>query len=109
MSQTRKESRERRKKHIRKNLEGTAEKPRIYVFKSNKYFYVGAADDIENKVLSTAHADRNVEAAGKLGKEFGDKLKKLKVEKAVFDRSGYKFHGVVKAVADGIVESGIKI
>lgn len=109
MKKSRKEARNRRKRHIRSTVNGTAEVPRVFVFKSNKKVYVGAADDNQNKVLKSLVADRKIAEAEKLGEEIAKVLKKMKIEKVVFDRSGYKFHGVVKAVAEGLTKTGISI
>lgn len=95
--------------HIRKTVNGTEEKPRVYVFLSNKHLYVSAANDDSGKVLSTVAAGKNVKEAGKAGEAFGKKLKELGVENAWFDRSGYKFHLRLNAVVEGIRKSGISI
>lgn len=108
MTLNRKDRREKRRKHIRKSLHGTAEKPRIFVYKSNAYLYVGAADDDAQKVLMSSSTDKGLAKAEKLGEEFGKKLVKAKYETVVFDRSGYKYHGNVQAVADGMRKAGLK-
>ena len=109
MLKTKKERRIRRKKHIRKSVVGTAGRPRVYLFKSNKYIYVGAADDSSHKVHFSVRVGNSHDEAVKAGKEAAKKLKALKVEEVVFDRSGYKYHGKVQAVADTLRESGIKL
>jgi large subunit ribosomal protein L18 len=105
----------RRKKSIRKKISGTDVKPRISVFRSNNHIYVQAIDDISAKTLA-AGSDKDikdkgkpVEVAEKLGELIGSKLKESKIESAVFDRSGYKYHGKVKAIAEGIRKSGLKV
>jgi large subunit ribosomal protein L18 len=108
--------REQRKLHVRKNLEGTPEMPRMTVFKSNRYLYVQVVDDAAGATLASASTleeslkgiKRNVEGAGKLGEEIGKRLKDKKVAKVVFDRNGYKYHGIVKAIADGARKAGIE-
>ena len=116
MTMTRKEKRERRRKHIRKNLAGTAAVPRLSVFRSNRYLFVQAVDDEANKVV-TAMSEKTLkekkdesplERAGRLGKEFGKMLKEKKIDALVFDRGGYKYHGRVASFADGVREAGIK-
>jgi len=108
--------RDQRKIHVRKNIEGTLEKPRMTVFKSNKYLYVQVIDDTEGKTLVSASSleeslkaiKRNVEGAAKLGEEIGKRLKEKNVATVVFDRNGYKYHGIVKAIADGARKAGIQ-
>ena len=106
---TKKDRRYRRKKHIRKALSGTAEKPRVYVFKSNKTFYASVANDDEGKVLFGMKSTKGVEKVKKLGKKFATALKKKKIEIAVFDRSGYKYHGAITAFVEELRANGIKI
>lgn len=106
----------RRKKSVRKNLSGTADRPRISVFRSNKYIYVQAIDDV-SRVTLVGLSERNVkidnklskvEKANQIGESFGKLMKEKKIDQAVFDRSGYRYHGRVKALADGVRNSGIK-
>lgn len=98
-----------RKKHIRKKVSGTATKPRVYVFKSNTYLYAGAADDSKGVVLLGVKGARTVKGAQELGKKVATDLKKKKIDVAVFDRSGYIYHGVVAAFAQSMRDNGIKI
>ncbi len=99
--------RERRKVAIRQRVHGSAEKPRVFVHRTNKYLYVGAANDDNHEVLCSAFDKKGVKNAKKLGEKFGKLLSKKDVKSVVFDRSGYKYHGQVKALADAIRESGI--
>lgn len=108
MKSSKKDSRTRRKLSIRKKLHGTSERPRVYVYKSNKSMYVGVADDTTGKVMLADKAPKNIEAAKELGKKMSGELKKLKIESIVFDRSGYKYHGRVQAFADSLREGGIQ-
>lgn len=101
--------REKRKRHIRKHVNGTDIKPRIYVYKSNKYINSGVANDQTGKVLFGNMQDRNAAGAKKLGEEIAKLLKSKKIETAVFDRSGYKYHGILVAFVDTLREKGIKI
>jgi len=104
-----------RRQHVRKNIAGTAELPRMTVFKSNRYIYVQVIDDSAGSTLASASSleealkgfKRNVEGAGRLGEEIGKRLKDKSVAKVVFDRNGYKYHGIVKAIADGARKAGI--
>lgn len=109
MAKTRKYNRERRKLHIRKSVSGTAEKPRVFVFRSNKYMYVGVANDDQGVVLTSMKSGKTVEACKKMGAEFGKKLQEMKIKNACFDRAGYKYHSRLDALVAGIREVGIKI
>ncbi len=107
----------RRKLSIRKSISGTAEIPRICTVKSNKHIMVQVIDDVTAKTLFTVQtfgknkvADKgNLETAAIVGKTVGDKLQGLNVKKAVFDRNGKKYCGVISAVATSIRETGIQI
>lgn len=101
------EARERRKKHIRKNLSGTKETPRVFVFKSNKKFYIGVANDEENKVLMSSMANKNEKDIKSLAKDVSKKLKKF--DKLVFDRSGYKYHGLIKTFVEELRSNKVNI
>lgn len=104
----------RRKLRVRGKISGTAAAPRISVFKSNKHLYVQVIDDVagntlcaisnvgEYKSLKVTVAD-----AEKLGAALGEKMKALNLTKAVFDRNGNLYHGVIKALADGTRKAGI--
>lgn len=107
----------RHRKHlrIRSRASGTAEKPRIVVYRSLQATYVQAIDDTTGKVLAQA-SDLHVKAkSGKpldramdVGRRLGEGLKEKKVTTALFDRAGYKYHGRVKAIAEGARETGLK-
>ena len=105
-----------RKIHIRKSIFGTAERPRMTVTRSNKNISVQVIDDVEGKTLASistmekefAALKPNVEDAAKLGEALGARLKDAKITKVVFDRNGYLYHGVVKALADGARKAGIE-
>lgn len=110
----------RKKAHIRKTLSGTADCPRVSVFRSAKHIYAQAIDDVVGQTLvSISTRDKEIKgkiegftgnkaAASATGKIFGEKLKEKGLTKVVFDRNGFLFHGRVKSLADGIRESGIK-
>ncbi len=108
--------RDQRKMHVRKNLEGTPERPRMTVFKSNRYLYVQVIDDLAGTTLAAASTleeslkavKANLEGGAKLGEEIGKRLKDKKIGTVVFDRNGYKYHGIVKAIADGARKAGIE-
>jgi large subunit ribosomal protein L18 len=109
----------RRKVTIRLRVTGTAERPRLSVFRSARHVYVQAIDDGSGRVLAaasdteegirTALAGRpKKERARQVGKAIGEKLLALKVEAVVFDRNGFIYHGRVKEVADGARDAGLK-
>lgn len=105
-----------RKFHIRKHLSGTAQTPRMSVFKSNKNLYVQVIDDETSKTLlsiSTLEKDfetmkPNVVTATKIGEILGKRMIEKNITSVVFDRNGYLYHGVIKAIADGARSAGIK-
>lgn len=107
----------RRKLSLRKKVIGSADKPRLSVTKSNKHLRVQAIDDVASKTLfsvqtygKTKAADSaNAEGAKKVGANVAASLKKSNLSKAVFDRSGKQYTGVIKALADSIRENGIQI
>ena len=107
----------RRKKHGRKVVQGTPERPRMSVYKSAKHIYIQVIDDQSGTTI--AHANNlekdnrsipsNIEGAAKLGEIIGERLKEKKITNVVFDRNGFAYHGKVKAIADGARKSGITI
>jgi large subunit ribosomal protein L18 len=104
-----------RKVHIRKRLHGTAERPRMTVSRSNSNIAVQVIDDDTGCTLasvSTLEKDlsalkANIASGTKVGEEIGRRLKEKNITAVVFDRNGYLYHGVVKAVADGARSAGI--
>jgi large subunit ribosomal protein L18 len=94
----------RRHKKIRSVLSGTAERPRLSVFKSNKFIYAQIIDDVKGHTIAQASS----KDAKELGIEIAKKAKTLKIDKIVFDRSGYLYTGKIKAVADSAREGGLK-
>ena len=108
-----------RKVHIRLRVTGTAERPRLSVFRSARYVYAQAIDDTTGRVLAAAsELDANVKTqlAGKakkerariVGKAVGDKLVASGVKAVVFDRNGFIYHGRVKEIADGARDAGLQ-
>ena len=105
---------------IRKKISGTAERPRMAVYKSLKQIYAQLIDDSDGKtILSASSLSKDIfeditKAKGKIdkskivGKYLAEKAKEKGIEKVVFDRSGYRYHGRVQAVADGAREGGLK-
>ena len=108
-----KEKRRIRRKKIRAKISGTKSRPRLSVFRSDRYIYAQLVDDQENKVILAVNdlkldKERKVERGKEVGKLVAQKAKELGVKEIVFDRSGYKYHGRVKAVAEGAREGGLK-
>lgn len=102
------------KYRIRKSVSGTAAKPRLSVYRSNKAIYCQLIDDV-NQVTLAAASTKNVDASGarieqskKVGQLIAEKAKAANIEDVVFDRNGYVYHGRVKALADGAREGGLK-
>lgn len=101
-----------RKKRIRAKISGDLQRPRISIFKSLSNLQVQVVDDKQGRTLlalttKEAKLKNNVEGAKKLGKLLAEKCLKKKIEKIVFDRSGYKFHGKIKSLAEGAREGGL--
>jgi len=112
------QTKQRRTTRVRSKIFGTNKRPRLSVFRSNKHVYVQLVNDGEGKTLislgdmnlsKTMMKDKTkVEIAGLLGEEIAKKAKLKKISSIVFDRGGYKYHGRVKAVAEGARKGGLK-
>jgi large subunit ribosomal protein L18 len=105
--------REKRRRRSRSRIYGTTECPRLCVFRSLLGIYAQMIDDTKGKTLASVRTKElkdknNIEGANKLGKLMAKKCKDKKIEKAVFDRGGYKYHGKIKAFAEGAREGGLK-
>ena len=110
------EARIRRHIRVRKNISGTPEMPRLNVFRSNKAIYAQVIDDVAGTTLVSSSSlelkiknGGNIEAAKAVGKDVAEKCKKAKINKVVFDRGGYLYHGRVAALADAAREAGLEI
>ena len=108
-------ARERRHKRVRGKIAGTAERPRLVVFRSNRGIEAQLVDDLEGKTLAAASwlhlksfKGSKSEQAAEVGKLLAANAKQAKVEAVVFDRGGYLYHGRVKALADAAREGGLK-
>ena len=104
--------RERRHKRIRARVSGTTERPRLAVFKSNKFMYAQLIDDTAGKTLASASDIKGgkgtkAERAAIIGAELANKAKDLKITSVVFDRGGFRFTGRVKALADSSRAAGL--
>ena len=110
-------ARTRRKVSIRKKIEGTAERPRLSVFRSAKHIYVQAVDDTTQTVIASAsdleetvkaNPGKKKDKAKAVGQALAKKLLAKNISLCVFDRNGFIYHGRVSAVADGAREGGLK-
>jgi large subunit ribosomal protein L18 len=120
------EARLRRKKRVRKKIFGYPERPRVSVFRSNKHIYAQIINDVEGHTLvalsslspevrtkieelkSKGEIKGKVDVARLVGRMLAEKAKEKGITKVVFDRNGYKYHGRVKALAEGLREGGLE-
>ncbi len=109
----------RRRRHVRAKVQGTAERPRLSVFRSNKHIYAQLVDDLNGVTLAAACSlnvregdttpyGGNVKGAAAVGKKIAEEAKAKGIAKAAFDRGHYKYHGRVKALADAAREGGLQ-
>ncbi|MEX1135072.1 MAG: 50S ribosomal protein L18 [Acidimicrobiia bacterium] len=116
MNGSRQDARARRHTRVRKRVRGTGERPRLAVFRSNRYIYAQIIDDNLGRTLASASSQEtdlrnstlNMSTAAKVGELLAGRAKDLGVNTVVFDRGGYKYHGKVKALADAARESGLE-
>ena len=112
------EARKRIRKRIRKKITGTAERPRVFVFKSNRYIYTQAIDDVTGRIVVAASSQekefkekkkkvKNMEASKAVGEMIAKRLKSKKIKQVVFDRGIYPYHGRVKALAEAMRKEGL--
>lgn len=112
----RKKLRLRRKARGRKKISGTSERPRLSVFRSAKHIYAQIVDDIKGITIVSAssfekgseHKRASVEVCSEVGKRLAQRCKEKNISEIVFDRNGNRYHGRVKAVADGAREGGLQ-
>ncbi len=119
-TQIKENARKRRKKHIRKVVNGTPDKPRLVVYRSDRQIYTQLVDDYSGNVLTGISSlnpnlkkelegtSSKIDAAKIVGKALATLAKDKGIEKVVFDRNGFLYHGRVKAVAEGAREGGLK-
>ena len=108
----------RRRRHVRRRITGTSERPRLTVFRSSKHIYAQLIDDLTGRTLASASSAAkktesatyggNVKAAKAVGLRLAEAAKAAGVSKAALDRGHYKYHGRVKALADGAREGGLQ-
>jgi len=103
------------KKSIRGKLHGTAQRPRLSVFRSNKHIYAQLIDDVAGHTLASASTQDDsmgsgtpIEQGGAVGKLIAQRAKDASIDTVTFDRNGYRYHGRVKALADGAREGGLQ-
>jgi large subunit ribosomal protein L18 len=105
---------DRRKKRVRKHVAGTAERPRLSVYRSLKHIYAQVIDDVAGRTLAAASsqtlkiAGGNVEGAKAVGRAVAEQAKEKDITKVCFDRGGHLYHGRVKALADAAREAGLE-
>ncbi len=113
----REESRERRRRRVRGKINGTAERPRLNVFRSLDHIYAQIIDDEAGHTLAAASSTEKAVRAGKhkkteeaaaIGRLIAERAAAKQIKKVVFDRAGYRYHGRVKAVADGARAGGLE-
>ena len=112
------EARTKRHRRVRKKVSGSAERPRLAVFRSNRHIYAQVIDDTTGRTLasaSTAEPDlragstATVEAAKKVGELVGERAKSAGISRVVFDRGGFRYHGRVAALCDGARAAGLEV
>jgi large subunit ribosomal protein L18 len=115
MKLTKTKARKKRKQRIKKKIFGTADRPRLVVFRSNKYIYAQLVDDERGMTIGAASSlsraeakPLNKETAKTVGQQIAAKAKEQNIESVVFDRNGYYYHGRVQELADAAREGGLK-
>ena len=111
---SRREAVRKRHRRVRKKVLGTADRPRLAVYRSNRHIYAQLIDDFAGATLlsasSLANGDGDPKARAKsVGSQIAEKAKKAGIERVVFDRGGFKYHGRVQAVAEGAREGGLEL
>jgi large subunit ribosomal protein L18 len=119
MAKGKKEKAERRQRihaSIRTTIMGSPARPRLSVYRSNKYIYAQLIDDFDGHTLASASSledgvegDDPTDESRRVGELIAERAKEKGIEKAVFDRSGYKYHGRVKALAEGARDGGLRL
>jgi len=111
-SKQRKISRDNRHSRVRKKVRGTDARPRLAVFRSNRYLYAQVISDDAGRTLAAASTlgsgKGNLGSAQQLGREIAECCKQLSIAEVVFDRGGYKYHGRIRALADAAREAGLR-
>lgn len=113
---SRDEGRRRRHRRVRKKIYGTAQRPRLAVFRSNRYIYAQVIDDQSGRTLASASSQElelrarslTLETASEVGRAVAERAKEAGVQGVVFDRGGFRFHGRVKALAEAARQHGLE-
>jgi large subunit ribosomal protein L18 len=116
MKRSRQDARSRRHNRVRKRIRGTAARPRLAVYRSNRFIYAQVIDDVDGHTLAAASSQEadlrgdnlNIDTATKVGTLIATRAKDAGVSTVVFDRGGNKFHGKIKALADAAREEGLE-
>jgi large subunit ribosomal protein L18 len=110
------QGRARRHRRVRKKIVGTAERPRLAVYRSNRHMYAQVIDDFAGRTLASASTlkdagktDDRMGAAKAVGEAIASRAKDVGIESVTFDRGGFRYHGRVKAIAEGAREGGLKV
>jgi large subunit ribosomal protein L18 len=110
------EARTRRHRRVRKKVRGTADRPRLSVFRSSRHVYAQVIDDVNGRTIASAStmekdargSAATVDAAKAVGKRVAERAKAAGVDNVVFDRGGFRYHGRVAGIADGAREAGLE-
>ena len=116
MAVSRQTSRQRRHRRVRKHLAGTETRPRLAVYRSNRYIYAQVIDDGSGRTVAAASSQEkdlrtktlSADTATEVGKLVAERAKEAGISTVVFDRGGYKYHGRIKALADAAREAGLE-
>ncbi|MBI4160611.1 MAG: 50S ribosomal protein L18 [Candidatus Yanofskybacteria bacterium] len=116
MKKLKREQRIMRHKRVRAKIKGTKDVPRISVFRSNKHIFAQLIDDAAGRTMASntlksrlaTNKGTKTESATKIGEKLAEKAKEAGIKKVVFDRGGYKYHGRVKALAEGLRKGGLE-
>ena len=113
IAKSREQKRSRRHLRVRKKVSGTPERPRLVIFRSLKHITAQLVDDVSRRTLATVSSTdletgKKTQKSLEVGKRIAARAKDAGITKVVFDRAGYKYHGRVKAVADGAREGGLE-
>ncbi len=113
---TKAQRRQRVKRSVRRKVSGTAARPRLTVFRSNRYIYAQLIDDVQGRTLASASSLERIQELGKptaaseqVGLRLAERAREAGIESAVFDRNGYRYHGRVKSVAEGARKGGLTL
>ena len=118
MTLSKTEARERRHRRVRKKVRGTADRPRLAVFRSNRHIYAQVIDDVAGRTIASASTVESnvrggptatVDAAKAVGQRVGERAKAAGISSVVFDRGGFRYHGRVAGVAEGAREAGLEL